>query len=498
MLDFKSLRHYETVQYYILYFPTCRRDHLNTLSLNTSWFSAMRVWWPLAPVAAGILEVPLVFTGPHGPAVARNENETLAPLTLWSTVSSNEMPSGWFQKPPEEVALWDYRDILYTTELRVGPLSKVLHVMIDTGSSNLWLKSELVPAAEVIDVDAHVTYGMGVVYGKEAEDRMCLAALCVGKQTFVLALKIEGMGRNSELFDGILGMAFPQMLDVGTHTFFEDLGYSGGFDNLGFGLVLRGLHQHSFLTLGEVPELIRDAEKKASTNGVTLDVHGFETRKQAELGEHGPFLFWFVALELCVRAGGDVSSTLLKLNGYGIVDSGTSLLLLPMPAYTQAMWALTFGQKVRAFHHGLVDCESQLNPLVFHFPGREGDLFLTLSTSDLLLPTLSTWHGRKVCKIGISPLEDDGETLPHMILGDVFMRKVTSIFDLNHATVTLVPQGAEDAAWKLEFLEIHRCQAWQPLMLVLLLLLMLTFQWIRFNGFVSMEENGYAQLETDC
>lgn len=463
----------------------------------------MRVWPILAPLAAtSILEVPLVFTGPHAVAV-RNDSEILAPLTLWSTGNSwHEMPSGWFQEPPEEVALWDYRDILYTTELRVGPLSKVLHVMIDTGSSNLWLKSELVPnTAEVIDVDAHVTYGMGVVYGKEAQTRMCLAALCVGKQPFVLALKIEGMGRNSELFDGILGMAFPQMLDVGTRTFFEDLG--SGFNNLGFGLVLRGLQSGpSFLTLGEVPELIRDAEKKASTKSVTLDVHGFETRKQAELGEHGPFLFWFVAMELCVRVGGDDSSTLLKLNGYGIVDSGTSLLLLPMPAYKQAMWALTFGQKVQAFHHGLVDCESQLNPLVFHFPGREGDLFLTLSTSDLLLPTPSTWHGRKVCKIGISPLEDDGEgqTLPHMILGDVFMRKVTSIFDLNHATVTLVPQKAEDVAWQLEFFEVHQ-ESWLPLMffcglLLLLLLLLMLPKWIRFKGSVSMEGGtSYAQLE---
>ena len=406
----------------------------------------MRSWlWPV-PLAAGILQVPLAREAVDGfklDAINRFESNESNEASLWAWapwvphygLASLQAPQ------PEGVTLWDYQDILYTAELRVGPSAKPLRVMVDTGSSNLWLKKEVVKTAEVYGgQEIHVTYGLGEVYARAASDRMCLAGVCVSKQAFLLAVEIKGMGRNSDLFDGLLGMAFPQMLDVGSQTFFQSLGAAGGFDQPGFGLVLRGFEQHSFLTLGEVHDLIHDAEVKTSTKGVTLDVHGFQTIAQREQGEPGPLMFWFVPMDLRVYTG--TSGPLLELTGFGMVDSGTSLLLLPMPAYKQAMWALTFGLPKLHFHRGLVSCDgTKLNPLVFHFPGRDEELFVSLSTADLLLPA-GVSFGRKLCKIGISPLPDDGKTLPHMVLGDVFLRKVYSIFDLEGATVTFVSEAS--------------------------------------------------------
>lgn len=432
--------------------------------------------WPV-PLATGILQVPLVRWEPpvhhfslgdgfaweaaqvdavnavSGGDVRNDTSEAKVEANIEANAASRLWTQWMVSSPhglpqPEEVALWDYKDILYTTELKVGPAGNPLRVMVDTGSSNLWLKQSMVKTAEVTDYEAHVTYGLGDVFGKAATDRMCLAALCVWKQTFLLAFEIKGMGRNSDLFDGILGMAFPRMLDIGSRTFFQDLGVAGGFSNPGFGLVLRDSHHHSFLTMGEVPDLIQDAQEKASTKGVTLDVHGFETLAQQEQGQQGQLLFWLVAMDLRVHM---VTSTglLLELTGYGIVDSGTSLLLLPMPAYNQALWALTFGLPKIHFHHGLVPCDgTRLNQLVFHFPGRDGELLLSLSTEDILLPAGKSPNGHELCKIGISPLQDDGKTLPHMILGDVFLRKVSSIFDLQGATVTFVPEGSPEVKGK--------------------------------------------------
>lgn len=349
---------------------------------------------------------------------------------------------GRMSPSPAEVALWDFQDILYTTELKVGRFAKPLRVLIDTGSSNLWLKKDAVSKPEEMNQLAHVTYGLGDVFARAARDRICLAALCV-EQDFLLAFKIRGMGRNLKAFDGILGLAFPRMLDVGTQTFFQTLGAAGGFTNLGFGLALHGLGQNSFLSLGEVSDLVHDARQRASAKGVTLDVQGMENPAQAAAGEPGALLFWMVAMELHVeqrsRDPSLESRLLLNLTGYGVVDSGTSLLLMPMPAYLQTMWALTSGTGIQRYE-GLVPCQStQLNELILHFRGKDGELSVSFSSADLLLPARE-YFGEPLCTIGIKPLTGYGNQLPHMVLGDVFFRKVHSIFDLKNAAVTLVPE----------------------------------------------------------
>lgn len=76
-------------------------------------------------------------------------------------------------------------------------------------------------------------------------------------------VNLRGMGQNLELFDGILGLAFPSMLDVGTRTLIQDLGDAAGFRNLGFALELRGLDRPSTFSLGEVPELVAWSAERA-------------------------------------------------------------------------------------------------------------------------------------------------------------------------------------------------------------------------------------------
>lgn len=69
------------------------------------------------------------------------------PLSLWSD--------------PTAVHLRDYQDVFYSCELLVA--GKALRVLLDTGSSNLWLKEQLVTTAERSETQAHVVYGMGDV-----------------------------------------------------------------------------------------------------------------------------------------------------------------------------------------------------------------------------------------------------------------------------------------------------------------------------------------------
>ena len=145
--------------------------------------------------------------------------------------------------------------------------------------------------------------------------------------------------------------------------------------------------------------------------------------------EHGDLLFWLLAMDLQVYT----SSLILELAGYGLVDSGTSLLLLPPTSYEQTVSALTKATDTVVSAEGLVPCDAELNHLVLHFFGPNGHLDVSLDAHDLLLTT-----GSEQCKLGIDRMKED-EELPHMVLGDIFFRKVRVIFDLKMAQVTLTP-----------------------------------------------------------
>ena len=383
--------------------------------------------------------------------------------------ASNTTVTGFSASQADEsVLVRNFADILYTVELHVGRHHEPFRALVDTGSSNLWLKEMPMMDPEPGKRVVHVTYGMGEVFAVPASDRICMASICV-RQEFLLAVSIRGMGENLPLFDGLLldcywvgsldfnflgkssgfplnaqtvkllqggqqqprlGLAFPGMLDVGRATFLQDLGAAGHFVNLGFGLALRGTEGESFIELGEVPELIRNAESRTSSKGVTLDVRPFEAKEATKL------LFWMVSMSLCVARGQNFRDLVLNLTGSGVVDSGTSLLLLPMHAYQQTMWALTVGTKMeRHVHDGLVPCDdADLNHLTLQFPGKDGELLISLTTADLLLPAGESF-GRKICKIGLAP----SQSFPHMVLGDIFLRKVSAIHDMQGPSLTLVP-----------------------------------------------------------
>jgi len=339
-------------------------------------------------------------------------------------------------------------DTFYTVEMQIGSPPAPIRMFVDSGSSNIWVKDKSIAPSQNLKKElagrpVQFEYAAGSILGAAAAGPMCLGGLCVEDQALIIAQEIKGIS-NLPAFDGFLGLAFPRMLDVGSRTFLQGLQALGGFQNLGFSLALRGTRHTSSLAFGEVSDLIQEAETKAAAEGVALDVHGLEPEQQLAEGFPGVLLFWMVPLQLQVDATSrkEPGWRLLELTGFGILDSGTSLMLLSDHAYTETMAALTYGTSAQDLH-GLLDCETtELNPLTIHFNGHGGVLDVTFTTRDLLLQVAER-EGRSLCRVGIGSMAK-AELLPSMILGDIFLRKVYAIHDMSGPTVTLVPYlGAE-------------------------------------------------------
>eukprot|EP00439_Symbiodinium_sp_Y106_P050454 s535_g6.t1 len=334
----------------------------------------------------------------------------------------------------------------YTASMEVGTPPVPVKMMVDSGSSNMWVKqrSEF-GIMELDSVDSfelgprpppvHFQYGVG--------DARFGALLLQLIQDFLLAQVINNIG-NLQEFDGFLGLAFPQMLDVGRITFLQQLQRQGGFRNLGFALCLRGETRwqvvfvlergDSTLSLGEVEDLVQDARDKTGMPGLSLQVHGLERESELRAGLPGTLLFWMVPMNLRVKR----FELLMDLS------ARTSLMLLSQKPYDETMEALTYGTFVDP--HSLLDCETtNLNDLIVHFASGGRELEVRLESKDLLLPVAMSPEGRSMCsrlhRIGIGLIAASPPPLPSMILGDVFLRKVHVIHDMAGPTVTLVPDA---------------------------------------------------------
>lgn len=400
----------------------------------------------LLPLATAVVHIPLAAQkGPHrgthiaevvSQVAASTSNATILVASSWSPdTASSDMT----------VRLHNLQTF-YTASMEVGTPPVPVKMMVDSGSSNMWVKqrSEF-GIMELDSVDpfelgsrpppVHFNYGVGDVAGKAASGQVCLGKLCVQHQDFLLAQVINNIG-NLQDFDGFLGLAFPRMLDVGRITFLQQLQKQGGFRNLGFALCLRGERGDSTLSLGEVKDLVQEAQDKTGMPGLSLQVHGLERESDLRAGLPGTLLFWMVPMNLRVKR----HELLMDLGGFGILDSGSSLMLLSQKPYDETMEALTHGTFVDP--HRFLDCETtHLNDLIVHFASGGKELEVRLESKDLLLPVAMSPDGRSLCRIGIGLIAASPPPLPSMILGDVFLRKVHVIHDMAGPTVTLVPDA---------------------------------------------------------
>jgi hypothetical protein len=119
----------------------------------------------------------------------------------------------------------DFDDIIYVSNITLGTPPQNFVIVLDTGSSNLWVPETSCTAAGCTGKNHYdksksstfvrngfpwaVQYGTGSAYGVLAADKFCFGAsgICVAKQTFGEATHVAQFFAQTPI-DGLCGMAF--------------------------------------------------------------------------------------------------------------------------------------------------------------------------------------------------------------------------------------------------------------------------------------------------
>ncbi|CAD6572710.1 MAG: Vacuolar protease A [Cyphobasidiales sp. Tagirdzhanova-0007] len=318
------------------------------------------------------------------------------------------------------VPLSNYLNAQYFSEITLGTPPQTFKVILDTGSSNLWVPSTKCTSIACFlhakyDPEASTTfkengtefeihYGSGSMEGVVQNDILTIGDLKIKNQDFGGATKEPGLAFAFGKFDGILGLAydtisvqhmvppFYQMLDQGLLDEPKFSFWLGNADKGGEG---------GIATFGGVDESHYKGEITYSP-----------VRRKG---------YWEVELEKFTFGKEEME---LENTGAAI-DTGTSLIALPSDIAD--IINTEIGGKKSWNGQVTVPCESisSLPDLAFTFSGQT----YSLSASDYILQVQGT------CISAFIGLDIPPPMGPIWIIGDVFLRKWYTVYDLGRNAV---------------------------------------------------------------
>ncbi|KAI1004153.1 Vacuolar protease A [Podosphaera aphanis] len=315
----------------------------------------------------------------------------------------------------------NYLNAQYYSEVSLGTPPQKFKVVLDTGSSNLW-----VPSSKCFSIACflhskydssqsstyqangssfEITYGSGSLSGTVSQETLAIGDLTVKHQLFAEAVKEPGLAFAFGHFDGILGLGFDtisvnkirppfynmidqKLLDEPVFAFYLGDDKDSSRSEVIFG----GIDPDHYT--GEITEipLRRKAYWEVEFNSISL---------------------------------GD-STAQLENTGV-ILDTGTSLIVLP--STLAELLNKEIGAKKGFTGQYSIDCDKRdsLPDLTFELGGYN----FTITPNDYTLDLQGT------CISALSGMDFPEPTGPLAILGDAFLRKYYSIYDLGKGTVGL-------------------------------------------------------------
>jgi len=307
----------------------------------------------------------------------------------------------------EHVVIKDYLNAQYFIEVEVGTPSQTFTVVPDTGSSNLWLYSHScwsIPCwyhdtydhkksstFEKDGQDFDITYGSGGVKGTVSWDVAKIgdveAKMGLGEVTHV-----SGVSFYASQMSGILGLAYDSISVDGLKTFMSN----SELTDKSFSFYLKDTSEESYMVIPGMD----------SENFSTIDTHKVVEEK-----------YWALQLDSIAQGKTKIDASNYK----AVIDSGTSLLVGPK----EIVDPLIKGIKVSKTCLGI----ERLPDLSFTMDGTT----YTLTADDYVLKV--TQDNVTECILGVQSMAFP-EGFNYFILGDVFMRKYPSYFNLNDNTVS--------------------------------------------------------------
>ncbi|CDO75586.1 hypothetical protein BN946_scf184858.g26 [Trametes cinnabarina] len=318
-----------------------------------------------------------------------------------------------------DVPLSNFMNAQYFAEITLGTPPQSFKVVLDTGSSNLWVPSTKCTSIACFlhakydstasstykenGTEFSIQYGSGSMEGFVSQDVLTIGDITIQHQDFAEATKEPGLAFAFGKFDGILGLAYdtisvnhivPPFYNMINQKLIETPVFSfrlGASEDDGGEAVFGGI----------------------DNNAYTGKIDYVPVRRKA---------YWEVELEK-VALGDDE----LELNQTGAaIDTGTSLIALPTDI--AEMLNTQIGATKSWNGQYTVDCTKvpDLPELTFFFNGKP----YPLKGTDYILEVQGT------CISSFTGLDinmPNGDSL--WIVGDVFLRKYYTVYDLGRDAV---------------------------------------------------------------
>ncbi|XBW35942.1 hypothetical protein QEN19_001514 [Hanseniaspora menglaensis] len=322
--------------------------------------------------------------------------------------------------------LSNYANAQYYTDISLGTPEQNFKVILDTGSSNLWVpsvkcgslscflhpkySSDASSTFKPNGTEFAIQYGTGAVSGYISSDTLKIGELEISGQDFGEATSEPGLTFAFAKFDGILGLGYSTIAVDGV--------VPPIYNAIDQGLLKKPLF--SFYMGNNT-----NGDEDSVTGGVATfggidhdhyegDITWLPIRRKA---------YWEVNFD-GIGLGNDYA----LLQNHGIIaDTGTSLITLP--SELAEMINAQIGAKKGWSGQYSVDCETRAN-----LP----DVTFTLSGVNFTLNAYEyTLDMQGSCISAFTPMDMPAPIGPLAILGDSFLRKYYSIYDIGNDALGL-------------------------------------------------------------
>ncbi|KAJ6606003.1 acid protease [Mycena vulgaris] len=316
-------------------------------------------------------------------------------------------------------ALTDEEDDLeWAGTISVGTPAQKFLIDFDTGSSDLWIPSSSCTSSTCSPKSKYkatssstsvkktgsfsIEYGDGsTVSGPVYTDTVSVAGIKATKQYFSPVTTLSS-SFSGDPIDGILGLAFPAISNLGENPFFNTAIDAGTVDANQFGFYLASSGSELYL------------------GGTNEDLYSGAIEFNDVDSSTG---FWQAA-----GAKAKVGTTTAVSGFQTVIDSGTTLMYGP-PAAVKKLYAAVSGSKVYDSANGYYSYPCATPPKIsFNWGGKDW----TISAANLNLGQTDT--GSADC-VGSLAGQDIGLGSDVWLLGDAFMKNVYTVFDFDEEAV---------------------------------------------------------------